>query len=145
MKGWMQMNLVAMIGNTATEPEFKHTPGGKAVCTFRLAVSRPGGDQADFVTVVAWERQAEVCAQYLQIGRRVAIEGRLHHSVWKTEDGERRSRLEVVAHRVHLLGAKRDTASRPAASNGSQTAPDSVPTQRDDAQVPAPSPAPVLA
>jgi single-strand DNA-binding protein len=99
------MNLVALIGNVANEPALRYTEAGRAVCTFRLAVSRPGGEQADFFTVVAWERQAEVCAEYLDTGRRVGIEGRLHCSTWEAEDG-RRSKVEIVANRVQLLGAK---------------------------------------
>jgi len=97
------MNLVALIGNAATEPELKHTPSGRAVCTFRLAVSRPGGEQADMFTVVTWERQAEVCSEYVTAGRRIGVEGRLHHSTWDTGD-ETRSKVEVIANRVQLLG-----------------------------------------
>jgi single-strand DNA-binding protein len=105
------MNVVALVGNLATDPELRHTSADRAVCTFRLAVSRPGGKEADFFTVVAWERQAEVCKEYLSVGRRVAVDGRLHHSTWQVEEGEgkpasRRSKVEVVAHRVELLGSK---------------------------------------
>ena len=68
-------------------------------------MSRPGGEQADFFTIVAWERQAEICAQYLTIGRRIAVEGRMHHSSWNEDDAPR-SKVEVIAHRVQLLGAR---------------------------------------
>ncbi len=104
------MNIVALVGNLATDPELRRTEGGRAVCTFRLAVSRSDGKTADFFTVVAWERQAEVCKQYLSVGRRVAIDGRLHHSTWQIENPdnpekpERRSKVEVIAHRVEMLG-----------------------------------------
>ena len=105
------MNIVALVGNLATDPELKLTSGGRAVCTFRLAVSRPGGKDADFFTVVVWERQAEVCKEFLSVGRRVAIDGRLHHSTWETDDKQRRSKVEVVAHRVEMLGGpKREQA-----------------------------------
>lgn len=100
------MNLVAMIGNVASAPELRYTASGRAVCSFRLAVSRAGSDNADFFTVVAWERQAEVCSEYLSTGRRVGVEGRLHHSTWDADDGKR-SKVEVVAHRVQLLGSPR--------------------------------------
>ncbi|MCW2960373.1 MAG: hypothetical protein JWM25_388 [Thermoleophilia bacterium] len=103
------MNVVVLVGNLATDPELRHTANGRAVCTFRLAVSRVGGEEADFVTVVTWERQAEVCAEYLATGRRIAVEGRLHHSTWEVEDG-RRSKVEVVAHRVEMLGKPRSSA-----------------------------------
>lgn len=105
--------MVALIGNVASEPELRYTGSGKAVCTWRLAISRPGGTEADFFTVVTWERQAEVCDQYLYIGRRVGIEGRLRHSTWDEGDmleGKSRSKVEVVANRVQLLGAPRSGA-----------------------------------
>lgn len=98
------MNIVALIGNVAADPELRHTAGGKAVCSFRMAISRPGSDAADFFTVVTWERQAEICAEYLTLGRRISVEGRLHHSTWQADGGDRRSKVEVVAHRVELLG-----------------------------------------
>ena len=104
----IHMNIVALVGNLATDPELRQTSGGRAVCTFRLAVSRAGGEQADFFTIVAWERQAEICNEYLAVGRRIAVEGRLHHSTWKVEESPR-SKVEVIAHRVELLGKpKRD-------------------------------------
>jgi single-strand DNA-binding protein len=106
------MNVVALVGNLATDPELRVTSGNRPVCTFRVAVSRPNGTDADFFTVVAWERQAEVCKQYLAVGRRVAIDGRLHHSTWEVEEGEgkpksRRSKVEIIAHRVEMLGKPR--------------------------------------
>jgi single-strand DNA-binding protein len=100
------MNVVCLVGNLATDPELRQTAAGRDVCTFRLAVSRPGGTDADFFTIVTWERQAQVCRQYLSIGRRVSITGRLHHSTWEVEGegGGKRSKVEVVAHRVEMLG-----------------------------------------
>ncbi len=105
------MNIVALVGNLAPDTEIRTTESKKKVCTFRLAVSRSDGTTADFFTVVAWERQAEVCAEYLSVGRRVAIDGRLHHSTWQIESTdpdkkpERRSKVEVIAHRIEMLGA----------------------------------------
>lgn len=108
------MNHVALIGNLATDPELRTTGSGKAVASFRLAISRPGSDTADFVSVVAWEKTAQVVKEYLTKGRRVAVEGRLHHNTWKTEDGQSRSTIEIVANRVHMLGGPRQDADAPA-------------------------------
>jgi len=99
------MNLVALIGNAATDPEMKYTPEGRAVCDFRIAVSRPGGDEADFFTVVTWERQAEIVNEYVTKGRRVGVEGRLHHTSWPSEDGPK-TKVEIIASRIELLGKK---------------------------------------
>ncbi len=107
------MNLVALVGNLATEPELRHTEdGSKTLCTFRLAVSRIGSTDADFFNVVTWGRQAEICSQHLSIGRRVAVDGRLRYSAWDAPDGTRRSRIEVVAQRIDMLdGGRRRTAT----------------------------------
>lgn len=98
------MNVVTLIGNLATEVELREVAPEKRVASFVLAVdrgSRDGG--ADFVTVSAWDRQAELCAEYLGKGRRVAIDGRLKSRSWE-EEGKRRSAIEVVARRVEFLG-----------------------------------------
>ncbi|MCW2920491.1 MAG: hypothetical protein JWL76_365 [Thermoleophilia bacterium] len=108
------MNIVALVGNAATAPELRHTTSGKAMCRFRIAISRPGGEHADFIDIVCWERQAEVVNEYVQLGRRVAIDGRLRQTSWDAEDG-RRSKVEVIAHRVDLLGGRREGAPAPAA------------------------------
>lgn len=106
------MNVVTLIGNLATEVEVREVGPDKKVASFVLAVdraSREGG--ADFVTVSAWDRQAELCAEYLGKGRRIAVDGRLKSRSWE-EDGKRRSAIEVVARRVEFLGGepRRDEA-----------------------------------
>jgi len=98
------MNVVTLIGNLATEVELREVGPDKKVASFVLAVdrvSRDGG--ADFVSVSAWDRQAELCAEYLGKGRRIAVDGRLKSRSWE-EDGKRRSAVEVVARRVEFLG-----------------------------------------
>lgn len=140
------MNIVALVGNVASEPELRQTTGGRAVCTFRLAVSRVGAEQADFFTIVAWERQAEVCGQYLGIGRRIAVDGRLHHTSWEA-DGARRSRVEVVAHRVELLGKPRQASPFDAGQAADAApAPDATPPCAEEGAAPTvEDPTPALA
>lgn len=100
------MNIVAIIGNVASDPELRHTEQGRAVCSFRVAVARTGdAQQADFFDVIAWERQAEICSTYLNVGRRVAVQGRLHGRVHEMEEGGRRTSCELIACRIELLGA----------------------------------------
>jgi single-strand DNA-binding protein len=104
------MNVVTLVGNLATEVELRELKGGKKVANFLLAVDRESSDGgADFVGVTVWERQAELCAEYLAKGRRVAVDGRLHSRSWE-DDGKKRSVVEVVARRVEFLsgGAKED-------------------------------------
>ena len=97
------MNVVTLIGNLATDVDVRDVGDGKRVANFLLAVDRrtkEGG--ADFVRIAAWERQAELCAQYLAKGRRVAIDGYLRSRTWEDE-GKRRREIEVVARSVQFL------------------------------------------
>ena len=96
------MNVVTLIGNLATDVDLREVGEGKQRAKFLLAVDRPKGDAADFVGVVAWDKQAELCAQYLVKGRRVAVDGRLRSRSWE-EEGKRRNAIEVIAHHVQFL------------------------------------------
>lgn len=96
------MNVVTLIGNLASEVELKPVGEEKVVASFLLAVDRPGQEGADFIRVAAWNRQAEVCARYLEKGRRVAVDGRIRTRSWE-EDGKRRTAVEVVANHVQFL------------------------------------------
>ena len=98
------MNVVTLIGYLATDVELRELADDRRVAGFLLAVDRPGKDEADFVWVASWDRQAEVCHRYLAKGKRVAVDGRLRSHSWE-EDGKKRSKLEVVANRVQFLSA----------------------------------------
>jgi single-strand DNA-binding protein len=98
------MNVVTLIGNLATDVELREVAGGKQRASFLLAVDRPGQDEADFVWITAWDRQAETCGEFLTKGRRIALDGRLRSRRWE-EDGKQRSAVEVVANRVQFLTA----------------------------------------
>ena len=102
------MNVVTLIGNLATEIELKDVAPDKKVASFLLAVDRPGKDAgADFVNVSTWNRQAEVCDEYLSKGARVAVDGRLRSRSWEDADGKRRSAVEVVANSIQFLDTRR--------------------------------------
>ena len=101
------MNVVALIGNLATDIELRDVAPDKKVASFLLAVDRPAKDAgADFVNVSTWNRQAEVCDEYLSKGSRVAVEGRLRSRSWEDDEGKRRSAVEVVANRVDFLDSR---------------------------------------
>jgi single-strand DNA-binding protein len=117
-------NRVILMGNLTRDPELKHAPSGSAVTELRLAVSETHRDRQTqqpkevvcFVDVTVWERQAELCQQYLVKGSPILVEGRLQYDEWKTPQGEARSKLRVRADRVQFLGPSRrsETADRPA-------------------------------
>lgn len=96
------MNNVMLIGNLATDVEVKKVGEDKRVASFTLAVDRPGSEQADFVRIAAWNKQADACNRFLAKGKRVAVDGRLRSRSWE-EDGKKRSAIEVVAASVEFL------------------------------------------
>lgn len=105
------LNKVFLIGNLTRDPELRYTPSGVSVCTLRLAVNRrfttrqgENRDETLFIDVTVWGKQAEVCSQYLSKGRPVLIEGRLRQETWTGSDGQKRSKIGVVAERFQFLG-----------------------------------------
>lgn len=105
------LNKVLLIGNLTKDPELRYTPNGTAVTNLRLAVNRKFKDRTGelkedtcFVTVTAWDKQAEICNQYLQKGRPVFVEGILQSRSWETNDGQKRSTIDVRAERIQFLG-----------------------------------------
>lgn len=112
------LNKVLLMGNLTHDPELRYIPSGTAVANFPIAVNRTykdnSGEQkesATFVRVVVWARRAEVCAEYLSKGSPVFVEGRLQSRNWETNDGQKRSTIEVVANNVQFLGSKGSGAS----------------------------------
>jgi single-strand DNA-binding protein len=109
------MNTVSIIGNVVREPELRATTGGTSVCQLSIAVNerRKGGEEyASFLDVDTFGTLADNCALYLTKGRQVAISGRLRQERWETPDGQKRSRVKIVAHDVQFLGA-RETQPKP--------------------------------
>lgn len=111
------INSVVLVGRLTKDPELRYTPGGKAVTQFRLAVPHTEKD-TDFIDVVAWEKQAENVANYLQKGRLVAVQGRLSARSYEDNLGNRREKVEVVAVLVRFLDrAEQAAPAAPSSSN----------------------------
>ena len=107
------LNKVMVIGNVGSEPEMRFTPSGKPVTSFRVATNRvyttPEGErkeETEWFTVVAWNRLAEQCNQFLGKGRLVYAEGRLRTRSWEGQDGQKHYRTEIIANRVSFLDKK---------------------------------------
>ena len=105
------MNKVCLTGRLADEPEVRYTTSGKAVCSFSLAIQGRGNEQAIFIDIIAWDKLAETCGNYLAKGRRVGIEGRLNVRKYETQDGQKRKVVEVVAADVEFLDAPKQRGS----------------------------------
>ena len=97
------MNSVALIGRLAADPQC-HAGDKHQSTTLRLAISRPGTDGADFIDIVTFDKLAATCAEWLTKGREVAVVGKFRLSEWTGRDGERRSKVQVVADAVTFLG-----------------------------------------
>jgi len=102
-------NKVILMGNLTRDPELRYTASGAGVTSFGLAVNRKykQGDEMKedvcFVDITVWGKQGENCTQYLNKGSGVLIEGRLQFRTWETDDGQKRSKLDVVATTVQFL------------------------------------------
>jgi single-strand DNA-binding protein len=103
-------NQVVLMGNLTRDPELRTTPNGTSVCSFSLALNRSykGSDgnwqeATDYIDIVAWGPLGERVSQYLSKGRPCLVNGRLQSRAWEQE-GQKRSKVEVVAQDVTFLG-----------------------------------------
>jgi single-strand DNA-binding protein len=104
------LNKITIIGNVGNEPEMRFTPNGKPVTSFSVATNwvytSPEGErrqETEWFNVVAWNRLAEQCNQFLAKGKLVYTEGRIHTRNWESQDGQAHTRIEVIANRVIFL------------------------------------------
>ncbi len=123
------MNKVFLIGNLTRDPELRYTPSGTAVADLGLAVNRryrtsSGEDREDtcFVDVVVWDRQAQTCSEYLSKGSPLLVEGRLQMDQWE-KDGQKYSKIRVVAERTQFLGSPRRGEYRDAPADAPASSP----------------------
>ena len=110
------MNTVQLIGRLTADPDIR--AGEKHECaSFRLAVPRRSADKdaADFIDIVTFDTLAATCGEYLTKGRQVAVTGRLRLNEWTNAEGERRSKLQVVADDVSFLDKPKNGKAEPAA------------------------------
>jgi len=105
----MNLNKAFLIGNLTRDPELRTTNSGQQVVSFGLATNRVWRDkagvqqkQAEFHNIVMFGRLAEIAKQYLQKGAMVMIEGRLQTRSWEGQDGQKRSRTEIVAEGMQM-------------------------------------------
>ena len=109
------VNKVFLVGNLTRDPELRHTPNGNAVTELGIATNRyyttkdgERREEATFIDVTVWNRQAETCCQYLKKGVPVHVEGFLKMDSWDDKNsGEKRYKLKVEAERVQFLGSRR--------------------------------------
>ena len=111
------LNKVILIGNLTRDVELRYTPQGAAVAAFGVATNRQWkvADQVkeatEFHNIVAWNKLAEQCNQFLAKGRLIYAEGRLKTRTWDGQDGQKHYRTEIIASRVTFLDRDRPGGS----------------------------------
>jgi single-strand DNA-binding protein len=108
------LNRVQLIGNLTRDPELRYTPSGTAVCTFSIATNRnwttdqgEKKEEVEFHRIVAWNKLAELCSQFLTKGRKVYVEGRLTTRQWNAQDGTQKQTTEIIINDMILLDNRR--------------------------------------
>lgn len=111
------LNKVQIIGNLGADPDMRYTTQGTAVTNFRVAVSRRYKDNAgnlqeetEWFRVVAWDKLAQICNQYLNKGKQVYVEGRLQTRKYTDREGIERTSVEIVALNMVMLGGRGDSS-----------------------------------
>ena len=143
----MSINRVAISGNLTRDPELRSTANGTEVLTFGVAVNERVKDQQsgewkdrpNFVDCVVFGNRAQGLSKYLAKGSKVAIDGRLRYSSWETDDGKKRSKLEVIAENVDFMSSRQQGGQpqqQTAAQQGQQpmpvaAVPPAAPQQQD--------------
>jgi single-strand DNA-binding protein len=134
------VNKVFLSGRLTRDPELRYTPNGSSVSSFSLASSRSYKGQdgqwkeiVAYINISAWGKLALLTNEYLKKGSAVFVEGRLKSRSWQTDDGQKRSAVEVNAERIQFL----DRAPRPGAPEGEPVEAEDVgPAADSDEEVP---------
>jgi single-strand DNA-binding protein len=114
------VNRIFLIGNLGRDPDMSYTPNGKAWTKFTLAVNRvqrnkESGElqkETDWFNIVAWDRLAETCNNYLRKGSKVFIEGRMQSRQYTDKDGVKRTAWDVIASDMQMLDPREGGAGR---------------------------------
>jgi single-strand DNA-binding protein len=117
------MNRVVLVGRLTKDPELRTTASGLSQTRFTLAVNRrtsnPEGQNADFISCVAWRGTAEAIAKYLKKGRELAVEGRIQTGSYDAQDGTKRYTTDVVVDNFTFIGSGSGANTNNDIENGS--------------------------
>lgn len=121
-------NKVILLGNLTKDPELRTIPSGQTVASFSLAVNRSwknaAGEQqeaVDYIDCNAWGKAGEIISQYMVKGRALLVSGRLQQRSWE-QDGQKRSKVEVVVEDFNFVGGPGDGSAAPARSDSGASA-----------------------
>jgi single-strand DNA-binding protein len=145
------VNKVILIGRLGRDPEVKYTPSGAPVAKFSLATDevfkdRSGEQQkrTEWHNIVAWNKLAEICGQYLTKGKQVYIEGSIRSRQWEDQAGNKRTAYDIVARDMRMLGSKADSDRAATAAAAAPTAERAPAEKAPAAAAPEPPPEPEI-
>ena len=125
------MNKVILMGRLARDPDVRETQGGKSVARMTLAVDRrkgaDGQQEADFLALVAWEKLADIAANYLHKGSKILVEGRLQSRSYEAQDGSKRYVTEVVLSGLEFCESRRQEVAGAAGQFGATATQEEIP------------------
>jgi single-strand DNA-binding protein len=136
------INRVTLVGRLTRDPDLRYTPNGVAITRFSIAVNRnftnqQGEREADFINIVTWRGLAENCANYLQKGSLVGVDGRLQTGKYENKEGHTVYTTDVVAESVQFLDRKGEANNKSAKDGGNNPfADDGQPIQISDDDLP---------
>src|SRR5208282_5102122 len=139
------VNRVILIGRLGRDPELKYTPSGAPVAKFSLATDESFKDKTgekqehtEWHNIVAWNKLAEICGEYLTKGKLIYIEGSIRSRQWQDQSGNKRTSYEIIANQMQMLGSKADSERMPSGGMD-RGAPERPAQDRPAAPAPAPS------
>src|SRR5262249_1168029 len=119
------VNKVILIGNLGKDPEIRTTPQGTTLARFSVATTTAWKDasgakqeRTEWHDIVAWEKLAQICGEYLQKGKQVYVEGSLQTRSWEDQNGQKRYKTEIKASNVVMLGRREDSTRSGSGSGG---------------------------
>ena len=149
------VNKVILVGRLGKDPELKYTPSGAPMAKFSLATDESFKDKTgekqnrtEWHNIVAWNKLAEICGEYLTKGKLVYIEGSIRSRQWQDQSGNKRTAYDIIANNMQMLGSKAEsdrmssgTMDRPAAE---RPAPPPPPAPLSSSSEPVPLPEPEI-
>lgn len=140
------LNRVTVIGRLTRDPELRHTGGGDAICSMRIAVSSRKRDEngewsdtPNFFDVTVFGKRGETASEWLAKGKRVGIDGRLAWREWQAQDGSKRQSVEIIANDVFFLTPRSEDEGGGAPRSADDLAPAASPPRQapaDDSDIP---------
>jgi single-strand DNA-binding protein len=137
------INKVILIGRLGKDPEVKYTASGAPVATFSLATDEAFKDRSgeqqnrtEWHKIVAWNKLAEICGQYLTKGKLVYIEGSIRSRQWEDQAGNKRTAYEIIAWKMQMLGSKADSDRAAAAAAAPPPSAERAPVEKPPASEP---------